>query len=79
MELLTIDRDFRLKAYCVSVKVTYQWYLDKTTGAEQNLAIQRSIIKELRSYQTLRADLKRGCILPPIVLASSFLNLPNIF
>jgi hypothetical protein len=50
-----------------------------TPYTEQNLAIQRSIIKGQRSYQTLRADLKRGCILPPIVLASSRLLLPDIF
>ena len=79
MEFLTLDRDFRLGAYCASVKVNYRWYLEKTTGAEKNLAIQRGIIKGQRSYQTLRADLKRGCILPPIVLASSLLPLPAKF
>ena len=79
MELLTLDRDFRLGAYCASVKVQYSWYLERTTGAEKNLAIQRGIIRGQRSYQTLRADLKRGCILPPIVLASSLLQLPPKF
>ncbi|WP_124598578.1 hypothetical protein [Burkholderia stagnalis] len=40
-----------------------------TEGAEYNLAIQRNIISGKKTYRTLRADLRRGCVLPPIVLA----------
>ncbi|MCG2583506.1 hypothetical protein [Massilia sp. TS11] len=33
------------------------------------MSIQRGIIKGTKAYATLRSDLKRGCVLPPIVLA----------
>lgn len=69
VEALSIDRDDRLRAFCVTAKVTYGDFLLLTTGAESNLDIQRSIIRGTKAYATLRSDLKRGCILPPIVLA----------
>lgn len=65
----TLDRDDRLNSYCVTAKCSYRYFLDLTTGAEGNLNIQRSIIKGAKAYATLRSDLKRGCVLPPIVLA----------
>lgn len=69
VEALAIDRDDRLQSFCVTAKCTYRNFLRLTTGAEANLDIQRSIIKGSKAYATLRSDLKRGCILPPIVLA----------
>jgi len=51
--------------------------LNVTTGAEDNLRIQRAIIGGSKAYQTLRSDLKRGCILPPLVLAVSSIDLPT--
>lgn len=73
---LTLDYDFRIEGYCLTVKATYGWFLDKTTDSENNLSIQRKIIKDQKSYATLRADLKRGCILPPLVLSLQDLVLP---
>jgi hypothetical protein len=58
----------------LNVRTSYKWYLDAARGAEANLTIQRRIIAGSKAYATLRADLKRGCVLPPIVLA---VNLPN--
>jgi hypothetical protein len=71
IEALAIDRDDRLRSYCVTAKCTYRDFLWLTQGAEENLEIQRSIIKGSKAYATLRSDLKRGCVLPPIVLAVS--------
>lgn len=71
IEALSIDRDDRLCNYCVTARCTYRDFLTLTEGAERNLEIQRSIIKGTKAYATLRSDLKRGCILPPIVLAVS--------
>lgn len=71
IEALSIDRDDRLRNNCVTARCTYRDFLTLTEGAEQNLEIQRSIIKGTKAYATLRSDLKRGCILPPIVLAVS--------
>lgn len=69
VEALAIDRDDRLQSFCVTAKCTYRDFLYLTEGAEENLDIQRAIIKGSKAYATLRSDLKRGCILPPIVLA----------
>ncbi len=77
LQLLCIDYDNRLKAYCVTARCDYIWYLKAVAGAEQNLAIQREIIKGTKIYATLRADLKRGCLMPPIVLAVKGLELPD--
>jgi hypothetical protein len=73
----TIDRDDRLNSYCVTAKCTYRDFLSLTAGAEGNLVIQRAIIKGSKAYATLRRDLKRGCVLPPVVLAATLaLNEP---
>lgn len=72
-----VDFDHRLKCYVVSARATYEWYLDATNGAENNLGIQRDIIKGQKTYQTLRQDLKRGCVLPPVVIAINQVNLPE--
>ena len=53
----------------VSARADYDWYLAKTRGSEENLQIQRDVIKGTKPYKNLRADLKLGCILPTIVLA----------
>lgn len=66
---LLLSYDSRINAHALTAEVDYRWYIEKTTGAEENLAIQRKIISGRKAYRTLRADLKRGCTLPPIVLA----------
>jgi hypothetical protein len=77
IQAISIDKDDRLGSFCVTAKCTYRDFLQITTDAEQSLTIQRSIIGGSKAYATLRADLKRGCILPPIVLAFSVqLNSP---
>ncbi|MFC5357930.1 hypothetical protein [Azospirillum himalayense] len=68
-EVVGIDYDNRINNFMVSARADYEWYLEKTQGSEENLAIQRDIIKGSKPYKNLRADLKIGCILPTIVLA----------
>lgn len=68
-EVVGIDYDNRINNFMVSARADYEWYLEKTQGSEENLAIQRDIIKGSKPYKNLRADLKMGCILPTIVLA----------
>jgi len=78
MKIIDLSLDERINGYCATVSCTYDWYLAATTGAEANLTIQRGIIKDSKAYQTLRADLRRGCILPPLVLAISGVALPPL-
>ncbi|MFC4593727.1 hypothetical protein [Sphingobium tyrosinilyticum] len=68
-EVVGIDYDNRINNFMVSARADYEWYLNKTQGSEENLAIQRDVIKGTKPYKNLRADLKMGCILPAIVLA----------
>ncbi|NTE33386.1 hypothetical protein [Agrobacterium tumefaciens] len=68
-EVVGIDYDNRIQNFMVSARADYEWYLEKTSGSEENLAIQRDIIRGSKPYKNLRADLKLGCILPTIVLA----------
>ena len=68
-EVVGIDYDNRINNFMVSARADYEWYLEKTRGSEENLVIQRDIIKGSKPYKNLRADLKMGCILPTIVLA----------
>ncbi|MBF0306421.1 MAG: hypothetical protein HQL41_12310 [Alphaproteobacteria bacterium] len=67
-EVVGIDYDNRIDNFMISARADYEWYLEKTQGSEENLAIQRDIIKGSKPYKNLRADLKMGCILPTIVL-----------
>lgn len=68
-EVVGIDYDNRIQNFMISARADYEWYLEKTQGSEENLAIQRDIIRGSKPYKNLRADLKLGCILPTIVLA----------
>lgn len=76
MKIIDVTLDERINGFCATITCTYEWYLAATTGAEANLNIQRGIIKDSKAYQTLRADLRRGCILPPLVLAVSGISFP---
>jgi hypothetical protein len=77
MRIIDLALDERINGYCATAVCSYEWYLTATTDAEANLTIQRNIIKDSKAYRTLRADLLRGCILPPLVLAISAINLPD--
>ncbi len=66
-----IDFDGRLNSWCITSQCTYAWFLNAVSGTEENLEIQRAVIKGRKAYATLREDLKRGCVLPPIVLAEA--------
>jgi len=78
IELLSIDADLRLNSYCLNARASYEWFKAAVRGAERNLTIQRGIIGGTKSYATLRADLRRGCVLPPIVLAVKNVQLPGV-
>jgi hypothetical protein len=77
VQVYSLDSDFRLRAQCANIKCSYKWYLAKTLGAEANLKIQRRIISGSKAYATLRSDLKKGCVLPPVVMAVDIPSLAN--
>jgi hypothetical protein len=71
LRAISIDKDDRLASYCVTALCKYSDFLSMTDGAEENLSIQRAIIKGTKAYATLRRDLRLGCVLPPIVMAAN--------
>jgi hypothetical protein len=70
-EVTGLEYDDRISNFMISARADYEWYLAKTDGSEENLEIQRDIIKGSKPYKNLRTDLRLGCILPTIVLAIS--------
>lgn len=75
LECFAVDFDHRLNCYVVSARASYAWYLEATKGSEENLKIQRAIITGRKTYETLREDLRRGCVLPPVVLSMQEIGL----
>lgn len=68
MKILSIIKDERISATSVLVEMTTEKYLNLASGAEDNLEIQRKVIKGFKPYDRLRQDLKEGCLIPPVVL-----------
>lgn len=68
MKILNIIKDERLNATSVLVEMSIGNYLNLVNGAENNLEIQRKVIKGFKPYDRLRQDLKEGCLIPPVVL-----------
>ena len=77
IKTLSLEHDRRINGFCVTARASYAWFLERTEGSEENLRIQRNIIKGTKAYATLRADLKRGCVLPPLVLSAQKILLPQ--
>lgn len=77
VETFSIDYDHRIHCYAVNSRCDYRWYIGITEGSEENLEIQRSIIRGRKTYETLRADLRRGCVLPPVVLSLELDKVPE--
>lgn len=69
-EVTGLEYDNRISSFMVSARADYDWYIEKTRGSEENLVIQRDIIKGSKPYKNLRTDIRLGCILPTIVLAA---------
>lgn len=79
IELTSLEYDSRLNAVCINARCSYKKFLSMVIGAESNLKIQRQIVKGSKAYATLRNDLRRGCVLPPIVLALKQVQVPSNF
>ncbi|GKT06964.1 hypothetical protein [Desulforhabdus sp. TSK] len=68
MKILSVIKDDRISATSVLVEMHTEAYLNLVSGAEDNLEIQRKVIKGFKPYERLRQDLKEGCLIPPVVL-----------
>lgn len=77
MEVLSVIRDDRIQSTSVLLDMTFQEYLALAGGAEQNLDIQRRVVRGFKPYEQLRKDLRDGCLIPAPVLATTQGMLPD--
>lgn len=68
MKVISRLTDRRINAQSILVEMSVREYMGLVDGAESNLDIQRQVIKGFKPYDRLREDLKKGCIIPPLVL-----------
>lgn len=76
-DALSIEFDRRISGFCVTARADYEWFLAATEDSLENLEIQRKIITGTKAYATLRKDIRRGCVLPPLVLAARNVTIPR--
>ncbi|MEW4024715.1 hypothetical protein AB4Y69_03625 [Bacillus sp. YAF8] len=70
MEIKSRITDTRINAENIFIELTYQEYLAVARQITKNNPLQRRRVKSSNTvYSLLRTDLKRGCLVPPIVLA----------
>ncbi|WP_147446527.1 hypothetical protein [Corallococcus sp. CA047B] len=76
MHIVSILKDERINATSVLVEMTIADYIRLISGAEENLSIQRTIVKGFKPYERLRDDLAKGCLIPAPVLAAKLNTIP---
>ena len=70
MKVLSRIEDKRITSWNIFVEITIGEYLDFAMDILENNDLQRKRIKSSKSvYSLLKTDLKRGCVIPPLVLA----------
>lgn len=70
MEVKSVIHDERIKSNNLFVETTVGEYLSFAKAILKNNELQRKRVKTSKTvYSLLKNDLKRGCVMPPIVLA----------
>ena len=70
MNILSRIEDQRINSWNIFVEITIGDYLNFAEDILENNDMQRKKIKSSKSvYSLLKSDLKRGCVIPPLVLA----------
>lgn len=72
MKVISKIKDYRINCYNIVVETTYGEYLKFARDIINNNELQRKRVRSSKTiYSLLKEDIKRGCIIPPIVLAST--------
>ena len=70
MKVLSRIEDKRITSWNIFVEITIGDYLEFAMDILENNDMQRKKVKSSKSvYSLLKTDLKRGCVIPPLVLA----------
>ena len=70
MEIMSRIKDYRINSINLYVETTFGEYLSFADQIIKNNELQRKRVKTSKSvYSLLKDDLKRGCVMPPLVLA----------
>lgn len=72
MKIKSRITDTRINAENIFIELTYKEYIEVAKLITENNPLQRKRVKSSNTvYSLLRNDLKKGCLIPPIVLALS--------
>ncbi len=72
MQILTRVEDKRINSTNLYVEVSFEEYLSFAQKIIQNNNLQRKRVRTSKTvYSLLKEDLKKGCIMPPLVLATT--------
>lgn len=72
MDIKSRITDTRIKAENIFIELSYEEYIRIAKNITENNPLQRRRVKSSNTvYSLLRDDLKKGCLIPPIVLALS--------
>lgn len=78
MRILSKIEDKRINSWNVFVEITIGDYLSFAVDILKNNDMQRKKVRSSKSvYSLLKTDLKRGCVIPPLVLAFTELDVIN--
>ena len=70
MEIMSRIKDYRINSINLYVETTFGEYLSFADQIIKNNELQRKRVKTSKSvYSLLKDDLKKGCVMPPLVLA----------
>ena len=70
MEIMSIIEDLRINSWNLYVESTFGEYLKFARKIIDNNELQRKRVKTSKTiYSLLKNDLKKGCVMPPLVLA----------
>ena len=70
MEIMSRIYDHRINSMNLYVETTFGEYLSFADKIIKNNELQRKRVKTSKSvYALLKDDLKKGCVMPPLVLA----------
>ena len=70
MKIMSRIHDYRINSRNLYVETTFEEYLSFADKIIKNNELQRKRVKTSKSvYSLLKDDLKKGCVMPPLVLA----------
>lgn len=79
MKIISKLNDLKIRSINVQMEILAKDYVEIARGIIKNNEFQRRRVKNSGTiYSLLKADILEGCLIPPIVLASKLVEVPDI-